>query len=186
MSESNNSSRVLRVLIRATPQGLSRIELGPWPEQEFSCSGGVVYRVWVSLQGQGDPTLHKMLHETLHEMLREDLKSYFSGQPVNFLKYPVDWQDMTPFGQKVLELARSIPWGETRNYGWLSEQLNLNGGARAVGGALGRNPVPIVIPCHRVLRKDGQLGGFSAGIQWKRFLLDLEGNTSIETHLEFS
>lgn len=176
----NDSSRVSRgyIRVRTTPQGLSQVELEPWPEQEFSCSGGSVYSIQVSLQGQGDPTIH--------ETLQEDLKSYFSGQPVNFLKYPVDWQDMTPFGQKVLELARSIPWGETRNYGWLSAQLNLNGGARAVGGALGRNPVPIVIPCHRVLRKDGQLGGFSAGIQWKRFLLDLEGNTSIETHIEFS
>ncbi len=176
----NDSSRILRgyIRVRTTPQGLSQVELEPWPEQEFSCSGGSVYRIQVSLQGQGDPSFH--------EMLREDLKWYFSGQPVNFLKYPVDWQDMTPFGQKVLVLAQSIPWGETRNYGWLSAQLNLKGGARAVGKALGRNPVPIVIPCHRVLRKDGHMGGFSAGIQWKRFLLDLEGNRSIETHIEFS
>lgn len=137
-----------------------------------------MYKVQLSLQGQGDLTLH--------EMLREDLRSYFSGQQVNFLKYPIDWQDMTSFSRKVLVLTRSIPWGGIRNYGWLSAQLELTGGARAIGGALGRNPVPVIIPCHRVLRKDGQMGGFSAGIPWKRFLLDLEGNTSIETHHEFT
>ena len=171
MSESNDSNRVVRVIIRATPQGLSRIELEPWPEQEFSCSGGVVYKVGVTFQGD----------LTLHKMLREDLKAYFSGQPVDLLKYPVDWQGMSPFGRKVLDLARSIPWGETQSYGWLSARLKLKGGARAVGGALGRNPVPIVIPCHRVLRKDGQMGGFSAGIQWKRFLLNIEGKAPVRT-----
>jgi len=173
----DDSSKIVRVLIRATPQGLRLIELGLWPEEEFSCSGAVVYSIQASLQG--DLSHHEM------EMLQEDLSAYFSGQPVNFLRYPVDWQNMTPFGRKVLDLARSIPWGETRNYGWLSAQLKLPGGARAVGSALGRNPVPIVIPCHRVLRKDGQMGGFSAGIQWKRFLLDLEGNASIKTRIEF-
>jgi O-6-methylguanine DNA methyltransferase len=173
----NDSSKIVRVLIRATPQGLSQIELGLWPEQEFSCSRPAVYNIQISLQG--DLNLHEM------EMLPEDLRAYFSGQPVNFQKYPIDWQDMTPFGRRVLDLAQSIPWGETRNYGWLSAQLKLPGGARAVGGALGRNPVPIVIPCHRILRKDGRMGGFSAGIQWKRFLLDLEGNASIKTHIEF-
>jgi O-6-methylguanine DNA methyltransferase len=177
----NDSSRVLRVYIkvRATPQGLRQIELGPWPEQEFPCSGeavyNTVYRIHISLHGE----------PPLHEMLQEDLKTYFSGQPVNFINYPVDWQDMSPFSRKVLDPARSIPWGETQNYGWLSAQLKLKGGARAVGGALGRNPVPIVIPCHRVLKKDGQMGGFSAGIQWKRFLLDLEGKAPVKTLVEF-
>jgi len=168
-SEPNDLSRVLRLLITSTPQGISDITLGPWPEEEFSRSG--VYMVRISLQGDS----------TFQRTLPEDLKAYFCGQPVSFLNYPVDWQGTTPFVRKVLESARSIPWGETQSYGWLSEQLKLPGGARAVGGALGRNSVPVIIPCHRILRKDGQLGGFSAGIPWKNFLLDLEGRASIKT-----
>jgi len=168
VSESNDYSRLLKVHIKITSKGVNQVELEPWPEQEFFPSSR--YRVRIFLQAEDKCAFH--------EMLQEDLKAYFSGHPVDFLKYPVDYRSMTSFSRKVLDLARSIPWGETRNYGWLSEQLGLHGGARAVGGALSRNPVALIVPCHRVLRKDGQVWGFSAGIPWKRFLLNLESPLS--------
>ncbi|MEW5800884.1 MAG: methylated-DNA--[protein]-cysteine S-methyltransferase [bacterium] len=172
MSEYHDSSRIVRLSIRVTltSQGLSQIVLEPWPEQE-SPAPAASYRISVYLHGH---RRHGGELTTRLEMFRKDLEAYFSGQPVDFLKYPVDWHGMTPFVRKVLDRARSIPWGEVQTYGWLSAQIRLPRSARAVGGALRRNPVPVVIPCHRILRKGGQMGGFSAGIQWKKFLLDLE------------
>ncbi|MEW6380851.1 MAG: methylated-DNA--[protein]-cysteine S-methyltransferase [bacterium] len=174
MPASDDINYTLRVLITSSPRGLKEVHFDPWPdEQEFSELA--VYRVQISLLGE-------FLFCTA---LDEDLKAYFSGQAVSFASYPVDWQGMSPFVRKVLEASRSIPWGETRTYGWLGTRLGLKSGARAVGGALGRNPLPIIIPCHRILRKGGQIGGFSGGIQWKKFLLSLEGKTSLNTLVEF-
>ena len=69
---------------------------------------------------------------------------------------------------------RDVGYGETVTYGELAEELGRSGGARAVGGALGENPVPIVIPCHRVVRADGGAGGYTAGVGYKEQLLELE------------
>ena len=73
-------------------------------------------------------------------------------------------------------MTRLIPYGETRSYIWLAEQLGKMGAVRAVGQALARNPLPIIIPCHRVVAKDGQLGGFTGGMEIKRQLLYLEAS----------
>ena len=81
----------------------------------------------------------------------------------------------TPFQLEVLNALATIPYGETRSYGEISAQIGRPGAVRAVGAANGRNPLPIVLPCHRVIGADGSLTGFGGGLETKRYLLDLEG-----------
>lgn len=106
--------------------------------------------------------------------LAERLCRYFDRQPVEFAD-GLDVSSGTPFQQRVWQAARRIPWGQTRSYGWIAAEIGQPGAARAVGQALGRNPLPVIIPCHRVLASDGKLGGFSGGLEVKRRLLALEG-----------
>lgn len=101
------------------------------------------------------------------------LDVYFSGRPVA-LDLAMDLSG-TPFELKVWGVLRSIPWGVTRSYGWAACKAGNSRGARAVGGACGANPAPIIIPCHRVLRADGSLGGYTGGEDIKRALLKIEG-----------
>jgi len=79
----------------------------------------------------------------------------------------------------VWQLTRLIPYGETRSYTWVAEQLGKAGAVRAVGQALARNPLPIIVPCHRVVAKDGKLGGYSGGVEKKDYLLRLESSANI-------
>jgi methylated-DNA-[protein]-cysteine S-methyltransferase len=92
----------------------------------------------------------------------------------------VDLTGVPAFHQRVHEVARSIPPGRTLTYGEVAARLGMPGAAQAVGQALGRNPVPIVVPCHRVLAAGGAMGGFSApgGIETKRRMLVIEGATA--------
>lgn len=112
---------------------------------------------------------------TLGPMVRA-WQAYFQGRKVIPLG-ALDWTGYTDFQVEVWKLTQAIPWGEVRTYQWVSDALQKPGSARAVGGALGRNPFPIVVPCHRVVRRDGSLGGFTApgGIALKRLLLEKEG-----------
>ena len=80
------------------------------------------------------------------------------------------------FQRSVWSAVRSIPWGQTRSYVWVARRVGRPGAYRAVGNALKSNPWPLLIPCHRVVKSDGSLGGFGSGLHWKRFLLDLERN----------
>jgi methylated-DNA-[protein]-cysteine S-methyltransferase len=105
--------------------------------------------------------------------LPQRLRHYFAGELVHFPD-KVDFDRASRFQQSVWQVARSIPYGETRSYGWVAAQMGLPKAARAVGQALGRNPLPIVIPCHRVISSNGGLGGFSAGLEMKRYFLNLE------------
>ena len=86
-------------------------------------------------------------------------------------------EGLPAFNRRVYELARTIPPGSTMTYGEVARRLGSPGMARAVGQALGRNPYPIVVPCHRVLAADGRMGGFSApgGVATKRRMLEIEG-----------
>ncbi|MFC2007618.1 methylated-DNA--[protein]-cysteine S-methyltransferase [Chloroflexota bacterium] len=111
--------------------------------------------------------------------LIQRLKLYFSGQRVSFPDQ-LDFSTATAFQRQVWEATRLIPFGETRSYSWIAEQVGKPSALRAVGNALGRNPMPIIIPCHRVLAKNGTLGGFSGGLEVKRHLLSLEASGSIE------
>ncbi len=92
----------------------------------------------------------------------------------------MDLSSGTAFQRAVWEKAGEIPWGETRSYGWLAREIGRPGAARAAGGALHRNPLPLLIPCHRVIRGDGSPGGFGSGSEWKEFLLKAERIARIE------
>lgn len=108
----------------------------------------------------------------LLEQLRCELEEYFAGRRREFtvpLVYPG-----TPFQVKVWEALRQIPYGETRSYERLAWSIGSPQAQRAVGHANGQNPVAILIPCHRVINKDGKLGGYGGGLWRKQLLLDLE------------
>lgn len=90
---------------------------------------------------------------------------------------PLDISAGTEFQQQVWEAMRTIPRGKTRSYGELASQVGRPRGAQAVGQACGANPIPLLIPCHRVLAAHGKLGGFSGGLDWKRRLLEREGTS---------
>ena len=101
------------------------------------------------------------------------LQRYFEGKKVDFSE-KLDLQSATPFQQEVWRLTRSIPHGETRTYGWVAAKLGRPKSARGVGQALARNPLPIIIPCHRVVGFGKSLGGFTGGLEMKSNLLKLE------------
>ena len=108
--------------------------------------------------------------------LTEILVKYFEGGKITQC-FALDESGNTEFLVKVWKATQSIPRGEVRSYKWLSTQIKTPRSFRAVGNALGKNPFPIIVPCHRVVRSDGALGGFSApaGILLKQRLLQLEG-----------
>ena len=105
--------------------------------------------------------------------LMERLQAYFTGQRVVFHD-ALDLRSATEFQRKVWQTARQIPYGETQSYGWVAERMGKPDAARAVGQALGRNPLPVIIPCHRVVAGGGGLGGFTGGLEMKKYLLYLE------------
>jgi methylated-DNA-[protein]-cysteine S-methyltransferase len=105
--------------------------------------------------------------------LARQLKQYAAGKTVRW-SVPVDLSSGTPFQQKVWHALTRIPRGETRSYAWVARQIGKPKATRAVGTACGANPVPVVIPCHRVIASDGSLGGFGGGLPMKRRLLALE------------
>jgi O-6-methylguanine DNA methyltransferase len=102
------------------------------------------------------------------------LDRYLKGRKVDF-DVDFDISEESPFTQKVLRELKKIPYGEVRSYLSIGKQVGHIMGARAVGQAVKRNPIPIIIPCHRVIRNDGSLGGFSLGIEIKKRLLAFEG-----------
>jgi O-6-methylguanine DNA methyltransferase len=106
------------------------------------------------------------------------LQQYFSGESVSF-DVPLDLRYYTPFQQAVWRAAAAIPSGETRSYAWVAKRIRNPKAARAVGQALGANPVPIIIPCHRVISSTGTMGGFSGGLGMKKKLLELEAHANI-------
>lgn len=97
----------------------------------------------------------------------------------------LDWSAMKPFQHRVLQRALVIPYGEVMTYGQIATEFSSPAASRAVGGALGSNPMPILIPCHRVVASDGRLTGFSAadGIRTKQWLLELEGRQVVNERL---
>jgi methylated-DNA-[protein]-cysteine S-methyltransferase len=106
-----------------------------------------------------------------------EVQRYLTGTKVEFSSVALDLPDVVPFHRKVYDAARSIGWGRTASYGDLARQIDAPSEAREVGQALSRNPIPIIIPCHRILTSDGKIGGFSAygGTTTKERLLSLEG-----------
>jgi O-6-methylguanine DNA methyltransferase len=143
-----------RLAIEASPRGVSLIRLG----RQAAASTGAARR--------------------LAERAREEIGEYLHGQR-SFFSFPVDLAGVGDFQRRVLETAREIPFGEVRPYAWVAERVGHPRAVRAVGTALGRNPVPIVVPCHRVGRTDGGLGGYLFGLAVKTGLWDLERRTPV-------
>ena len=108
---------------------------------------------------------------------RKELEEYFAGERA-FFTVPVDLSQVPAFERAALEIATAIPYGEVRSYKWIAERLGKPDAARAVGSAMAGNPVPIIVPCHRVVKTDGGLGGYSFGLTRKEALLDLERATT--------
>lgn len=153
---STMNSPVGTLTLVATDEGLAGILWeNDWPK-----------RVQLRVETRDDS--HPVLIETEHQ-----LNEYFSGRRTEFaLKLDVDG---TPFQRRVWNALRTIPFGETRSYGDIAKQIGNPGAMRAVGAANGRNPVSIVVPCHRVIGSNGKLTGFGGGLDAKSFLLSLEG-----------
>jgi methylated-DNA-[protein]-cysteine S-methyltransferase len=108
------------------------------------------------------------------EEARRELDEYFAGKRRRF-DMALDWSLIGAFGQRVLRAASTIPYGGVLSYAEIASEAGSPRGSRAAGSALGANPIPIVIPCHRVLRKGGALGGYAGGLERKQWLLELEG-----------
>jgi methylated-DNA-[protein]-cysteine S-methyltransferase len=106
--------------------------------------------------------------------VRRELYEYFEGRRRRF-ELALDWSLVGPFARRVLGATAAIPYGEKLTYTEVAGRAGSPRGSRAAGNALGSNPIPIVVPCHRVLRGSGLLGGYRGGLERKRWLLELEG-----------
>jgi methylated-DNA-[protein]-cysteine S-methyltransferase len=142
--------------------GLSGTELGlcrsclPMPEHQ---------KIKDQLLGieAGSDTPSAQYCKAFFKPLQEQIKAYFKGQCVDFnIDMPVILDGLSPFVRSVLAACRGIGFGRTTSYLSLAKKLGRPDAARAVGNALAKNPLPIIIPCHRIIRSDGNLGGFSA------------------------
>jgi len=143
-----------RLGIEATARGISRVGTGP----------------------AGQPA--SAAARRLAEQARLEIHEYLRGQRA-FFRVPVDLTAVPDFQRRVLEAARHIPFGEARPYAWIAARIGHPRAVRAVGTALGRNPVPLILPCHRVWRSDGGLGGYIFGAEVKDRLAALERTTPV-------
>jgi methylated-DNA-[protein]-cysteine S-methyltransferase len=118
-----------------------------------------------------------LYEKNLFKMLQEQITAYFEGAYVDFDNdIPILLEGMSPFARSVLAVCRSVSYGRTISYGQLAAKAGCPKAARAIGGVMAKNPMPLIIPCHRVIRKDGKIGGFSTtgGISLKERLLEME------------
>lgn len=143
-----------RLAIAATPQGISLIRPGRQARAETAAGRRLVDRA------------------------REELHQYLLGQRTYF-SVPLDLSSVPDFQAKVLRAAGSIPFGQARAYAWVAQRIGHPRAVRAVGTALGKNPVPLIVPCHRVLKSDGGVGGYIFGPSVKQRLLRLERLTPV-------
>jgi len=135
---------------------------------------GLVAILWQNERPNRVP-LPELLKEPEHKVLQEverQLKEYFAGRRKTF-SLPLDMRG-TSFQKDVWEALLSIPFGETRSYGELAVGLGNPDASRAVGAAIGRNPISIIVPCHRVIGSSGKLTGFAGGLETKARLLEIE------------
>jgi methylated-DNA-[protein]-cysteine S-methyltransferase len=125
----------------------------------------------------GRVEIHQLRENENHPVLtlaRRQLDQYFAGTRVAF-DVPIDLEQGTDFQKAVWSALRNIPYGETRSYGEIAQSIGVPKSARAVGGANNRNPLPIIVPCHRVIGASGGLTGYAGGVDIKARLLALEG-----------
>ncbi len=131
-----------------------------------SLDGNAVLAIDLNRRARRDPV------SRLERRVAKELVEYLAGSRRQF-DFPIDLHG-TPFEMEVWTALQNIPYGSTVTYGELAAGLGKPGAARAVGSANGRNPIPIVVPCHRVIAAGGKLGGYGGGLTLKRQLLDLE------------
>lgn len=132
---------------------------------------------WFSDQ-KGIPTWAIQAPHAPHPLLETaiaQLEGYFAGTHQHFT-LPLDWGHGTPFQQDVWQALLSVPYASTQTYGQLAQCLQRPQAARAIGAAVGRNPLGIIVPCHRIVGADGSLTGYTGGLARKRFLLELESS----------
>jgi methylated-DNA-[protein]-cysteine S-methyltransferase len=108
------------------------------------------------------------------DVVRRELDEYFAGRRRDF-DLPIDWALVSPFGRRVLQATAAIPFGRVKTYGEMATQAGNPKASRAAGRALGANPIPIVVPCHRVIGASGRLTGYTGGLHRKVALLEIEG-----------
>ncbi len=154
-------SPIGRLLLLATPRGLVRVAFEDEDRDDVlnDVSEHLSPRI-LEMPGRLDPA-------------RRELEQYFDGQLRDF-EVPIDWALAGEFARRVLRRTARIPYGSVASYGEVAAEIGAPRGARAVGNALGSNPIPVVVPCHRVVRTGGNLGGYGGGVSRKRWLLDLE------------
>ena len=142
----------------------------PVGELAVEATGGVISALSIGVKG-GDGTVIEAPFAALFKVFDR----YFEGERIDFSGVEVALRG-TPFQRRLWQALREIPYGEVVTYGELAANIFVTGGARAVAGACAKNPVPIIIPCHRVVAAGGAIGGYSAGrgVEVKRRLLSLE------------
>ncbi len=150
------------LLIAVTPRGLARVAYDIEPRDD----------VLRELAERLSPRILESAVATEH--WRRELEEYFDRQRTRF-DLRVDRRLLGPFAREVMDETARVPFGRTTTYGALAERIGHPRAARAVGTALGSNPIPVVLPCHRVLRAGGSLGGYAGGLDRKTTLLSLEG-----------
>jgi methylated-DNA-[protein]-cysteine S-methyltransferase len=151
------------LLVAVTPRGLVRVA---YPNE----GGDDV--VLAELADRVSPRVLNAPERT--DAVRRELEEYFDGLRRSF-STPVDWSLVRGFARGVLRATARVPFGEVTTYGRMAEAAGSPRASRAAGNALGSNPIPIVVPCHRVLHAGGGLGGYSGGLERKRRLLTIEG-----------
>jgi methylated-DNA-[protein]-cysteine S-methyltransferase len=154
-------SPVGELLVAATERGVCRISFDPNPEGDLE---------WLA-RAYGARVLRS---PRPLEQARRELDEYFEGGRREFA-LAVDLGAVPEFQRRVLEELRRVPYGATDTYGGLARRIGRPRAARAVGGALNRNPIPIVVPCHRIVGASGSLVGYAGGLARKEQLLALEG-----------
>jgi methylated-DNA-[protein]-cysteine S-methyltransferase len=159
-------SPVGTLLLAATPAGLVRIAYLDYEGEEAvlqDISARISPRVLAAPRQLDDP--------------RRELDQYFEGDRRDFA-VALDWQLIRGFAQRILRATVAIPYGAVSSYGRVAAEAGSPRGSRAAGNALGSNPLPIMIPCHRVLHSGGGLGGYTGGVDRKRTLLAIEQGRS--------
>jgi methylated-DNA-[protein]-cysteine S-methyltransferase len=150
------------LLLATTPRGLVRLGL---PNQDADA-------LLVDLATRVSPRVLEAPAQL--DQARRELDLYFEGKLTNF-DLPLDWRLSRDFRRKVLRAIARIPYGQTRSYTQMATSAGNERAVRAAGTACGTNPLPLVVPCHRVLRSGGALGGYGGGLPMKQGLLRLEG-----------
>jgi len=165
-------------------QRLSTLDIdSPWGQITLAASEKGLCGLWFEEQKHSPTEDQRQDWQTdaRHPVLQRaasQLQAYLSGQILQW-QTPLDLSAGTPFQQSVWQALRRIPTGQSQTYGELARQLGKPQAVRAVGAAVGRNPVSIIVPCHRVLGAGGQLTGYAGGLWRKQALLQLEGHPGI-------